>query len=120
MTDQDVTLQHYVDCAIEDLKNEVDMDWPQQDMNDTIWEITDQAVPIYTWDILTLARGNHQIGIVQPEIMPEEPTPEKLAQLNIFDEILMALTKWHEEWQKERIEEMEQEVEEEDEEDDNG
>ena len=67
------------------------------DEHDTIFEIADSSVPIYTSDILQMAADNIGLALEEPEIGPAfdgTSTPINIIAANIFEEITQEL--WNE------------------------
>ena len=63
---------------------------PDRDEHDTIFQIADSSVPVYTSDILQLAADNIYLATVEPEIGPAfdgTSTPVNIIAANIFEEI---------------------------------
>ena len=75
--------------ALEELKDSL-RDYPDNDEYDTIHEIADSSVPVYTHDILQLAASNNYLATEEPELGPAfdgSPTPVNIIAANIFEEI---------------------------------
>ena len=95
-----MTLDELVQDAISELR-EWQQDYQEEDEpHDTIHEIADSSVPIYTGDLLRLAAENLQLATNEPEIGPAfdgTPTPVNIIAANVFEHIETALWKaWHE------------------------
>ena len=79
--------------AIEELKDSL-RGYPDADEHDTIMEIADSSVPIYTSDILQLAADNVSLAVAEPDIEPAfdgSPTPVNIIAANIYEEITQDL-----------------------------
>ena len=79
--------------AVEELKDSL-RDYPDNDEHDTIHEIADSSVPVYTYDLLQLAANNLDLAVVEPEIGPAfdgSPTPVNIIAANIYEEITQEL-----------------------------
>ena len=62
--------------------------------HDAIFEIADNAVPIYTGDLLRLAAENLQLATDEPELGPAfdgKPTPVNIIAANVFEHVEAAL-----------------------------
>ena len=71
-----------------------DYDWGEDgdnyDQDDIIYEIADNAVPIYYWDIAQYAAWNTELMQEIPECGTEQK-PYKQIQLNIYEAIVAGL-----------------------------
>ena len=71
-----------------------DYDWGEDgdnyDQDDIIYEIADNAVPIYYWDIAQYAAWNTELMQEIPECGTEQG-PYKQIQLNIYEAIVAGL-----------------------------
>ena len=71
-----------------------DYDWGEDgdnyDQDDIIYEIADNAVPIYYWDIAQYAAWNTELMQEIPECGTEQE-PYKQIQLNIYEAIVAGL-----------------------------
>ena len=73
--------------AIEELDEEFYND-PDQDLDDMIFELADQAVPVYTSDILQAAADHSDFALLEPDIGPAfdgSPTPVNIIAANIYE-----------------------------------
>ena len=64
------------------------------DDHDTIFEIADSSVPIYTSDLMELAAENIDLAVDEPELGPAfdgSPTPVNIVAANVFEEIYQHL-----------------------------
>jgi len=107
-----VTLRELEKMALETLQEYLEDD-PDLDEHDTIFEIADSCVPVYTYDILQLAAENLFLATDEPELGPAfdgSPTPVNIIAANIFEHLERVL------W--ENIEEIKEELESELDEDD--
>lgn len=65
--------------------------------SDVIWELADQAVPIYTGDILQCALDNIELAVVEPEGGSRDNSPVAVICANIFEYIEAELSRvWYE------------------------
>ncbi|MHA2277623.1 MAG: hypothetical protein ACXAC2_17725 [Candidatus Kariarchaeaceae archaeon] len=58
--------------------------------SDTIFEVTDSSVPIYTAELIRLAADNVYLATNEPELGPAfdgSPTPVNIIAANVFEEI---------------------------------
>ena len=71
------------------------------EISDTIFEITDSHVPVYTYDLLKCALDNLGLATEEPELGPAfdgSPTPVNIIAANIFETIEADLWEyWHDE-----------------------
>jgi len=81
-----------LDDTLEGLKEELQTwinDNPGDDEpNDTIFELSDSGVPIYTGDIIQYALENLDFAVNEPELGPAfdgSPTPTNIIAANIFE-----------------------------------
>lgn len=87
-----------MDSILEDARNEL-REWakenPDEDEpHDTISEISDSSVPVYTYDILELGAGNFDLMTAVPELGPAfdgTPTPVNIIAANIYEKIQESL-----------------------------
>ena len=88
-------LYEIIDNAIEELEDNLNDDIFESDApHDTISEIADSAVPVYSSDLLQLAADNLELAITEPELGPAfdgEPTPTNIIAANIQETIERAL-----------------------------
>ena len=86
---------------IDDACDSLDHDWGDiqkgdYDLDDSIHEIADQAVPIYYWDIAQYAAWNTWLMQEIPEINPNGNAHDQI-QANIYEEIYDGLLEHYEE-----------------------
>ena len=86
---------YQISDLIEDACDTLDHDWEDiqkgdYDLDDTIYEIADNAVPIYYWDIAQYAAWNTELMQEIPECGTEQE-PYKQIQLNIYEAIVAGL-----------------------------
>ena len=89
------TLQHLIDGAIDELKDQAQHEW---DIADLIHEIADWWVPVYTHTLLDIARSDIGLAFYEPELWPGfngTNTPVNLIAANIYEAIIDALWKQH-------------------------
>ena len=68
--------------------------------HDTVFEVADSHVPIYTYDLLMLAADQLTLATDEPELGPAfdgSPTPTNIIAANVFERIEQDL---HEYWQE--------------------
>ena len=68
--------------------------------HDTVFEVADSNVPIYTYDLLTLAADELALATEEPELGPAfdgSPTPTNIIAANVFERIEQELAEY---WQK--------------------
>jgi hypothetical protein len=95
-----MTLEQLVSDAIGELREWRDENPGEDEPHDTIFEITDSSVPVYTGDLLRLAAENLHLATDEPELGPAfdgKPTPVNIIAANVFTHIEQAL--W-EAWQQ--------------------
>ena len=94
------TLYDLTQTAISDLR-----DWAADNPNcdephDTIHEIADSSVPVYTYDLLQLAGDNLNLAVDTPDLGPAfdgSPTPVNIIAANVYEYITAALWEnWNE------------------------
>lgn len=74
--------------------------WAHNTMTDTITEIADGAVPVYTTDLMELAAGNITLATATPELGPAfdgEPTPVNIVAANVYERLTEVA---HDEWNR--------------------
>lgn len=79
----------------EELAAAIERDEP----HDIIHEVADGQVPIYTYDLMTLAADHIELAVTEPELGPAfdgSPTPVNIIAANVYERITEAL--W-ERWQ---------------------
>ena len=104
--------------AVEELKESL-RDYPDNDQHDTIHEIADSSVPVYTSDILQLVADNIDLAVIEPDIEPAfdgSPTPVNIIAANVYEEITQELWSNLENIKAELKAELEDELEDEDDE----
>jgi len=100
-----VSLQTYIDDAIEELEKDHLADATLddvEDIEDCIWELADSNTPIYYSDMLECVSDDIDLFITRPDNAGPEDTPDKLIQINIFERIESALWERFREWQEEQ------------------
>ena len=86
-------LREMKEDALAELKDSL-RDYPDNDEHDTIWEIADSSVPVYTSDILQLAADNVSLAVAEQDIgtaFDGSPTPVNIIAANIYEEIAQEL-----------------------------
>ena len=94
MSDSDYNLRDMERIAIEDLVTWMNDNPDNDEPHDTIHEIADSSVPVYTYDLLQLAADNLNLAVDVPEIGPAfdgSPTPVNIIAANVFEYIEAAL-----------------------------
>lgn len=87
------TLDDLIKDAIAELKERLSDD-SNQDENDLIFEIADSSVPVYNYDILSLALDDLDLALSEPENGPAfdgTSTPINIIAANVFEAIESAL-----------------------------
>jgi hypothetical protein len=75
------------EMAIDELRDMFYND-PEKDLDDDIFELADQSVPVYTSDLLEAAAAHIDFAVNEPELGPAfdgSPTPVNIIASNIFD-----------------------------------
>ena len=89
-----MNLYQIVQDAVEELRD-WHVDNPGEDEpHDTIHEIADSAVPVYTGDLLRLAAENIALAVDEPELGPAfdgAPTPVNIIASNVYEHVERAL-----------------------------
>ena len=66
------------------------------DVDNEIWQIADNSVPVYNYDIMQAANNDYDLILVRPRLASGEETPLNLIMLNIFESIESHLWEfWH-------------------------
>lgn len=89
------TIDDLIKDAIAELRERL-FDDSNQDENDLILEIADSSVPVYNYDILSLALDDLDLALSEPDIGPAfdgTPTPVNIIAANVFEAIESALYK---------------------------
>lgn len=73
----------------QDFRNEYDPANPGRDVDDLIFEMADQAVPVYTGDLLSLCDGDYTLFTCLPEFsdFENDTTPDRIVAINVFEKI---------------------------------
>ena len=88
---KDYQLSDLIIDACDSLDHEWDaIQRDEYDLDDMIYEIADNAVPIYYWDIAQYAAWNTELMQEIPECGTEQE-PYKQIQLNIYEAIVAGL-----------------------------
>jgi hypothetical protein len=82
------TIDAILDSALEDFKEQI-RDYDADE--DTMHEIADSHVPIYTRDLIAVCLTDASLFLDEPEI-EGATTPEKVVQYNIYDRIYQHLS----------------------------
>jgi len=83
------TLRQLQRDAFEELKESLE-NYPDQDPYDTIFEIADSSVPVYTHELMKLAAEDITLATAEPELGPAfdgSPTPVNIVAANVFEAI---------------------------------
>lgn len=95
-----MTLYELVNDAIAELREWRQDNPDNEEPHDTLFEIADSSVPVYTHDLLRLAADNCHLATDEPELGPAfdgSPTPANIIAANVFEYIQAALWKaWQE------------------------
>lgn len=97
-------LQDIINDAIESLRDDYDIA-DMTEPHDIIHEIADGAVPVYNYDLLSLAANNIALGTDEPELGPAfdgTPTPTNIIAANVFKAVEAALWEAWREIEEER------------------
>ena len=66
------------------------------DVDEEIWKIADNNVPVYNYDIMQAANDDYGLILVKPELASGEETPLDLIKMNMFESIENHLWEfWH-------------------------
>lgn len=84
------TLYDIRKSAIEELEDLIE----NQDPDESIHEIADSSVPVYTGDLMQLAADNIDLATNTPELGPAfdgSPTPVNIVAANVYEYIVQEL-----------------------------
>ena len=87
-------LHEMISTAESDLQDWIKDNPDNDEPHDTIHEIADSSVPVYTYDLLHLAADNPNLAVDEPELGPAfdgSPTPVNIIAANVFEYIEAAL-----------------------------
>lgn len=93
------TMQGRIEMALTDLDDRIEYDGGAEsffrgDWQDTVHEIADSCVPVYTNDLLDIAATDNRVGVDEPELGPAfdgSPTPTNIIAANIYERLTEAL-----------------------------
>lgn len=95
----EITLSALLQDAEEEFREWIKDNPDETDPHEVITEITDSSVPVYTYDLLSLARDNTELALDEPEIGPAfdgKSTPINIIAANIYEAIERHLWEvWH-------------------------
>ncbi|KKK84065.1 hypothetical protein LCGC14_2787120 [marine sediment metagenome] len=94
------SLYEIIKLAREELRGRAKDNKDETEPHDSIHEIADSSVPVYTGDLLQLAADNLELATAKPELGPAfdgSPTPVNIVAANVFEAIEAGL--W-EEWKE--------------------
>lgn len=104
MTEERLTMNDILNQAEESLKEDYMRHWDDEEMEDflddpgdTIHEIADSNVPVYTYDLMMLAAGDLCLATEDPELGPAfdgSPTPVNIIAANVYERITEHLYEW--------------------------
>lgn len=70
-------------------------DWKTyNEVIDSIHEIIESSIPVYTADLLEIALSNLRLATAQPWNMPEDVDPVTLISLNIYELLCEEVQEW--------------------------